>query len=312
MSLEKEQYVIVTRNWVLLCPESVDSRLKAEWHLANVVGYHEDCVCCPVKTFYDIRNDLISFLKCTQSFDQTDVWFGVAGMQNWVELAGMSNKLIGNAYEWAKEELESRGLEPHWVVNLQEALGIFSRAPLPTIKGGGDTALKKRIPQIGTFIQGGYYAGLVNINGITKALIVAPKAQGEYVGKWAGSQGLIAGATCTMDGRQNTLDMIAAGVELGIWVESLDINGVTDWHIPSQVELYAIYRVFNPTSQILAFREGGPEAFDKACYSTSTQINGTSVWTQLFEDGYQAGGWKYVLSRARAVRTINVSDLVSQ
>ncbi len=166
--------------------------------------------------------------------------------------------------------------------------------------------------QVGSFIQGGFFAGLVNIRGTTKAIIVAPKAQGEYVGKWANSGGLIDGAMCQMDGQQNTQDMIAAGVDLGLWVQALNVNGLSDWHIPSKDEQDIICRAFGPKTQFERFMEGGVEAFDKACYWTSTQVSDSFAWIQHFRNGDQLNGWKDTSSSARAVRTINVSDMSIQ
>jgi len=193
------------------------------------------------------------------------------------------------------------------------------------------------IPAVGTAMLGGFFAGLVNINGQTKGIIVAPKAAGEYKGKWAESDDLIEGAACPVDGQQNTLDMIAAETTLGNWVRSLDIGGFTDWHIPSRDQLEIIYRAFKPTSdenwaysgvnissvpphnlytadnpkqcELEAFRAGGTEAFEPVWYWTSTQVGEASAWFQHFNDGGQSYHWKLSSLRARAVRTINLSDL---
>jgi hypothetical protein len=192
-------------------------------------------------------------------------------------------------------------------------------------------------PAIGTAMLGGFFAGLVNINGQTKGIIVAPKATGECKGQWAKSDDLIEGATCPVDGQQNTLDMIAAETTLGKWVKSLNIAGFTDWHIPSRDQLEIIYRAFKPTSdenwaysgvnissvpphnlytnenpkqcELAEFKEGGEEAFDTTWYWTSTQVGEASAWIQTFLTGYQDDGWKDGTTRARAVRTINLIDL---
>lgn len=195
--------------------------------------------------------------------------------------------------------------------------------------------------QVGSFLlaHGGYYAGLVNVNGETKAIIVAPKDQGEYEGKWSKSHEQIHGASCPVDGQQNTRDMIAAGVDLGMWAQALGIGGFTDWHVPSRDQLEIIYRAFKPANyenapysginsnsvpahssytsddplqcKVESFKRGGTEAFDHSSYYwTSTQINEMSVCILLFHDGGQTNTWKDNDLRARAVRTVNVSDLV--
>jgi hypothetical protein len=192
-------------------------------------------------------------------------------------------------------------------------------------------------PTIGTAVLGGFFAGLVNINGQIKGIIVAPKATGEYKGQWAKSDQRISGAACPFDGQQNTLDMIASGTELGKWVQALNIGGFTDWHIPSRDQLEIIYRAFKPTDyanspysgvninsvpphnlytadkpqqcQVEAFQEDGEQAFDTTWYWTSTQVGEASAWIQNFYTGLQSYYWKTNDTRARAVRTINLSDL---
>lgn len=193
------------------------------------------------------------------------------------------------------------------------------------------------IPAVGTAMLGGFFAGLVNIDGQTKGIIVAPKATGEYKGKWAESDDRIEGAACPVDGQKNTLDMIAADTKLGNWVQALNINGFIDWHIPSRDQLEIIYRAFKPTvddnwaysgvnissvpphnlytadepkqCSVEAFLAGGTEAFEAAWYWTSTQVGEAFAWIQTFGDGNQGDRWKDGTSRARAVRTINLSDL---
>ncbi len=205
--------------------------------------------------------------------------------------------------------------------------------------------------QVGSFLpaHGGYYAGLVNVKGVTKAIIVAPKALGEHTGQWSDSNGFTQGATCPFDGYKNTLDMIVAGSPLGKWVQSLNIGGHTDWHIPSRDQLEIIYRGYKPTESknavfwgkniyscppheryeksnpsqchIEQFREGGAEAFDATFYWSSTEVfdedknssahdlGKSCVFMQNFSDGAQDCDHKINSHRARAVRTINVSDL---
>lgn len=176
--------------------------------------------------------------------------------------------------------------------------------------------------QVGSFLpnNGGYYAGLLNVKGVTKAIIVSPEAQGEYEGQWSDFNKPIQGAACPIDGHQNTLDMIAAQTKLGLWVQSLHINGFADWHIPSQGELDGIYRAFNPAGQIQEFKESGAETinensfymFHAGWYWTSTQVANSSVWTKNFYDGGRGSSLKNYDNRARAIRTINVSDLTIQ
>lgn len=199
---------------------------------------------------------------------------------------------------------------------------------------------EESLPKIGSFIQGGYYAGLVNIKGVVEAIIVAPKVQGEYEGNWAESNGRIIGSNCQVNGQQNTLDMIVSDVKLAKWVGALEIGGFKDWHIPSRDQLEIIYRAFKPANyanapysginansvpahdsytsdeplqcDVEAFKRGGSEAFDHTSYYwTSTQIDGNSVCILLFHDGLQTSARRDNDFRARAIRTININELLS-
>ena len=61
--------------------------------------------------------------------------------------------------------------------------------------------------------------------------------------------------------------------------------------------------------ELAEFKEGGDEAFDTTWYWTSTQVGAAYAWIQTFLTGHQDLTWKLNNYRARAVRTINLSDL---
>lgn len=194
--------------------------------------------------------------------------------------------------------------------------------------------------QEGSFLpeHGGYYAGLVNVKGVIKAIIVAPKAQGEYKGPWSASDKRIKGSACLVDGEKNTLDMIDANTALGKWVQALEIAGFKDWHIPSRDQLEIIYRSFKPGGcenflqsgmnissvtthnmyslcnpkqcDIEIFKKGGIESFDTCWYWSSTQCEGEFAWFQNFDNGLQSLTWKNNSDRARAIRTVSINDLI--
>ena len=186
-------------------------------------------------------------------------------------------------------------------------------------------------PVIGEAYGGGFFAGLIRIGSSTYGLIVAPKDGGEIVGEW-GPHKSIDGARSIFDGHANTQAMSEAGSEIATQVRALDINGNTDWYIPSRDELEICYRNLKPTddsnycgsgdnpsaylpsyayapdspaqTSVEAFREDGAEAFDPTWHWTSTQYAGlaSNAWVQLFDAGYQFSGGKGHKGRVRAVR----------
>lgn len=193
---------------------------------------------------------------------------------------------------------------------------------------------------IGAAVEGGFFAGLYKFDdGTTRALIVAPKAEGEHKpAVWIPRYKDVPGAKSWNDGRANTTAMAEAGSKLAQWALGLRIAGFDDWFIPSQDEQELLYRAFKPTAQqnglyarsginlsaieptrpytlespaqtgIELFREGGAEAFEADVYWTSTQHAAISLfaWAQWFLYGYQDGSGKDYKLRARAVRSVAI------
>ncbi len=200
------------------------------------------------------------------------------------------------------------------------------------------TIKQNELPAIGSAFQGGFYAGLLNIDGQLHGLIVAPKATGEQEeARWGEYGNNIAGATSVYDGLANTQAMAAAGYPLAKWALELKIDSFTDWYLPSRDELEILYRQFKPTTEtnyqygrhgenssavpitqhysaeapaqtsLEAFQEGGEQAFEDAWYWSSSQYSPNLAWTQDFGDGTQGYGHKGLELRARAVRRFKVT-----
>jgi uncharacterized protein (TIGR02145 family) len=197
---------------------------------------------------------------------------------------------------------------------------------------------------------GGYYAGAnIVVGGTTYALVVAPKAQGGEAGStlpW-GVTGSVPGAVSTNDGASNTAAIVAAGgsstsVAAG-FCNNLNINGYTDWHLPSADELEICYRYLKPTTQsnntstrslhnaingtnpnsdpvgsgyttsdptrtsIAIYQDGAGEAFTTSNYYwTSTQSSAAFAWAQSFNNGIQITFDKSNSFYVRAVRWVAV------
>lgn len=201
------------------------------------------------------------------------------------------------------------------------------------------TCTAAQIPTvIGTVCEGGFYAGLFQIDGQQYALIVAPKMEGETSGKWGEYGQDVPGARSYNDGRANTLAMAEAGSALAQWALGLNIGGYADWYIPSRDELEILYRNLKPTdtenycsfrdgdnasslpagypyteespaqTAVEAFQAGQAEAFEPRWHWASTQSSPSYAWTQNFNDGGQDCDRKYDELRARAVRKILISN----
>jgi hypothetical protein len=185
---------------------------------------------------------------------------------------------------------------------------------------------------------GGFYAGRIRIADQVFALIVAPKAEGEFEEQWNSSTKTVEDAMSYVDGRANTLAMAAAGSELAKNALRLQAGGHSDWYIPSRDELEICYRNLKPTTetnycyrgdnpssvpvgyiytrespaqtQADAFKAGGAETFSDEWYWTSTQGAASSccAWMQHFADGYQGNNHKSVACRARAVRRLSIIE----
>lgn len=188
----------------------------------------------------------------------------------------------------------------------------------------------------GSAYEGGFFGGIVAINGMQHAIVWAPKAEGETQGIWhAGQPGLIA-PSCN-DSMANTQAMAKAGSAIAQWALGLSINGHTDWCIPARDVLELAYRHLKPTTQETdswtrcgdnpssvpvgypyrtqaapvqttaeAFQEGGAEAFEDEWHWTSTQASASSAWSQNFSSGFQSYSDLVTELRVRAVRLIQL------
>lgn len=194
---------------------------------------------------------------------------------------------------------------------------------------------------IGAAIEGGFLAGFYELDdGALRALIVAPKADGEHKpAVWIPRYKDVPGAKSWNNGLANTDAMADAGSKVAQWARGLRIGGFDDWHLPAQDQLEIAYRAFKPTGDhnslyarsginlsaieptrpytlalpaltaIEAFRDGGAQAFETEGYWTSTQHAAYSdyAWYQGFDDGSQSdNGTTSTKLRARAVRSVTI------
>lgn len=200
-------------------------------------------------------------------------------------------------------------------------------------------------PTPGQAYGGGYYVGKIVIGGKTYALVASPKSKGESPTTltWKTTSNATTGTGSLNDGWSNTQTMIAAGATLhpaANYCRNLNIDGYTDWYLPSVNELEILYRNlkpgtganittstgrpngpngYNPSSvpigaaytssdpaqtSITAFKTGGSEAFIENYYWSSTQYSSSYAWYQNFGNGTQLNYFKNVASYVRAVRKV--------
>lgn len=185
----------------------------------------------------------------------------------------------------------------------------------------------------GTEMEGGYFAGVVIVDGKQYGVVVAPKAEGEFVGPW-GARGKRIGATHLSDGVANTQAMAESGSEIAKKALALTINGHADWYVPARDELELIYRHLKPGTSgnfcsfrdgenpnsvppgqqytddspgqtaAEAFRDDGQQAMEAEWYWSSTQYSAGSAFIQEFAVGTQSNNFNGSDHRVRAVRRV--------
>lgn len=194
------------------------------------------------------------------------------------------------------------------------------------------------LPAVGSPLGGGFYIARYRHRDEIRALIVAPKAEGEIKRiEWGPTRELLAAAMSFTDGLANTVAMAAAGSILAIKVRTLLIGGADDWCLPALDQQEVLYRTCKPTSDknacwsgcninavpptqrylpespaqtaLESYRAGGAEAFETDDYYwSSTQYAGNPdyAWYTYFDNGHQYGYRKDDTCRARPVRSILV------
>jgi hypothetical protein len=158
----------------------------------------------------------------------------------------------------------------------------------------------------GTLFGGGFFAGRFFIGADAYALIVAPKAEGEFNEiSWNKSTKRVKGAESYCDGLANTRAMAAAGSALATRALDLRIGGFDDWHLPSRLQALVMH---GELSRLPAFQDDAEDSFAREWYWTSTQHaeGGGCAWCQSFGYGGQGSSLKNGALRARAVRMIKI------
>jgi hypothetical protein len=165
------------------------------------------------------------------------------------------------------------------------------------------------LPAIGKPLGGGFFAGTFLLEGRLHALIVAPKADGETEAAWRTGEEDKAPARSLRDGLANSEAINDDSHPAARFCRALAIGGYDDWYLPSRHEAALLAETLMPGDGFVpeqtsaeAFQEGGPEAFERRAYWTSTELESGSAWYQHFHLGTQDGSGKGWRCRVRAVR----------
>jgi len=194
---------------------------------------------------------------------------------------------------------------------------------------------------IGQAYGGGYYAGQIGVSGTaTHYLVVGPVSSAQLSSsQYKNVASATVGATSTIDGPQNTLDLVADGnatvYPSAHFCNDLTVGAFSDWYMPAKNELEVCYynlkpdtvnnntssginpnavpaRASNYTTSDPAqtssadFRTTGAEKFSSAYYWGSTSISGAGASAQTFFVGTQYTYNKAAFIRVRAVRRVAV------
>jgi hypothetical protein len=204
------------------------------------------------------------------------------------------------------------------------------------------------VPVIGSAYGGGFFAGQISTagNGIADYnLVISPRATGQVTNnvlytRWKDAQTTTPGADSSINGTQNTADMVADGnstvYPAGHFCNNLVTGGQTDWYMPAKNELEICYYNLKPTTtnnqtssginpnavparasnyttgtpaqtSATDFQDTGAEDFTAASYWSSTKSGTIYAVAQVFGNGAQySGGSKTYFKRVRAVRRVAV------
>jgi len=168
------------------------------------------------------------------------------------------------------------------------------------------------LPEIGAPFAGGFFAGVyLDENQALAALIVAPKAEGESTLKWKTRATATIGARSLRGGLANSDAMNDKSHPAAQFCRGLRIGGFDDWYLPSRHETALLAENLMPGEGYMpaqtaaeAFKDGGPEAFARDWYWTSSEFSTDGAWLQDFYDGDQHYGGKGLRLRCRAVRKV--------
>ena len=171
---------------------------------------------------------------------------------------------------------------------------------------GGNAAIS--VPSIGQPFLGGILAYILQPNdpgydaNVPHGLIAATSDQG--TAQWGCAGGTIAGADglAIGTGNQNTIDIMSGCATANIAARKcgdLDLNGYSDWYLPSKDELNKLYWNIGQGAPAPNTNVGG---FTNNFYWSSTEVDDNTAWSFYFAVGTANYNNKLSSNYVRAVR----------
>lgn len=216
---------------------------------------------------------------------------------------------------------------------------VTATNPLGAVSANSNNTATVPLPDIGSALGGGFYAGQISTNGsgvATHFLVVGPlsSAQNSSV-QWKTTNTSTAGTSSAIDGPTNSANMNDASHPAAQFCEGLSIGGFTDWYMPAVNELAVCYVNLKPTTANNAtnsginpnavpprtvdytvsdpartsatnFQSGGAQAFTAGDYWASTQFNTQEGREIVFSNGAVSSIIKTLSYPVRAIRRIPV------
>ncbi|OGO99921.1 MAG: hypothetical protein A2Z93_14355 [Curvibacter sp. GWA2_64_110] len=149
--------------------------------------------------------------------------------------------------------------------------------------------LKLSIPALGHLVEGGFFHGVLLVDGKLYGEVTGPAADcfvKDLV--WLPDYKDVPGATSASDGLANTRAMAEAGSPLGQAALACRSGGFDDWYVPARVGALLQHGNLKPLLD-------AAEAFDTDYwYWTSTQCSRDYAWSQYFlygNTGYSDKSW---------------------
>jgi hypothetical protein len=206
---------------------------------------------------------------------------------------------IGNAYlpEWnfngIGDLIYSRGYQ----IKTNQEITDFSFCP--TIMVTENTPQK----EVGDFAEGGivFYVDETGEHGLVAALF---DIEGTH--EWGCFEEYVSGADgeAIGTGYQNTMDIVNqgcvtenGGITAAQAALDAEVNGYSDWYLPSKEELYEIYSTIGNVGS-----EGDIGGFSNAHYRSSSEVATASAWNVSFDNGLAYNSWKNNPVRVRVIR----------
>ncbi|MDR3438983.1 DUF1566 domain-containing protein [Telmatospirillum sp.] len=166
------------------------------------------------------------------------------------------------------------------------------------------------LPAIGTPFEGGILAAATAMfDGRTRVIITADKSAGGELGcfAWATDYRSVPGAKSFTDSMANTAALDGEQFPAAQACRAYRAGGFDNWCLPSLVDQEAVRLNLCPIwTEIPAFKTGGEQAYEDACYWTSTQsqFGQNYAWRQDFGSGGSDHWGKDNDYRVRPVRIL--------